>query len=192
MATATIGSGLHTLPQWLAALRALPSASTAVSTPIRGSSDRSFGKSSCTASSDDNDRFDLWTVLCNRYGRSDKSLLSDRIAAYTTAVENAMAPGAGFSVDVPVAIVASPGRDRLFMGHTDMIGLGGFTVDAATAEELIAIAQRTEDGTITLSNARNDLYPLTSFKVEEREQVVMIWERIMVPKYGIQLIGVHM
>jgi hypothetical protein len=66
---------------------------------------------------------DLWSLLCQRYGRSDTSLLADRISAYKDAISMAMLPTSGFDLSRPVAIVASPGRDRLFMGHTDMIGL---------------------------------------------------------------------
>jgi len=163
--TTTTTIALYTLRQWQAALGALPAASTAVATPISPSSP-SAASCVCTTSTDN-----LWTVLCNRYGRSDTDLLADRIAAYKAAVSKAMAPDSGFQLDQVVAVVASPGRDRLFMGHTDMIGLGGFTVDAATTEELIAIAQRTSDGMISLSNAQPDLYPTHSFPISECEIV---------------------
>lgn len=49
--------------------------------------------------------------------------------------------GCGFDMDAPVVVIASPGRDRLFMGHTDFAGLGGFTVDAATCNEVLAVLQ---------------------------------------------------
>jgi hypothetical protein len=39
---------------------------------------------------------------------------------------------AGFNLDAPTCIVASPGRFRVFMGHTDLPGLGGPTINGAT------------------------------------------------------------
>jgi hypothetical protein len=49
--------------------------------------------------------------------------------------------------------------------------LGGFTVDAATTEELIAIGQRSDDGCITLSNASHLSYPTCTFAISECEAV---------------------
>lgn len=39
------------------------------------------------------------------------------------------------------------------MGHTDLQGLGGFTMDSATREEMLCAAQVTQDGAIHLSNS---------------------------------------
>ncbi len=51
----------------------------------------------------------------------------------------------GFSRTGVVGIAASPGRDRIFMGHTDSPGLGGTTINAATEAEIISVAQRDRD-----------------------------------------------
>lgn len=42
------------------------------------------------------------------------------------------------------------------MGHTDLLGLGGFTVDAATVEEILVLAQETDDGTVHLLNSSGE------------------------------------
>jgi galactokinase len=71
-----------------------------------------------------------------------------------------------FEMDQPVAVVASPGRDRIFMGHSDFAGLGGFTVDAATQSELLAIGQLESGGKIRLMNT-DPAYESCEFEGEE-------------------------
>jgi hypothetical protein len=69
----------------------------------------------------------LLHTLQERYGEPSATspLLTDRAEAYhlllTAAASSATAR---FDVKKPVAVVASPGRDRLFQGHTDSPGLG--------------------------------------------------------------------
>ena len=107
-----------------------------------------------------------------------------------------------FLLHEPIAIIASPGRDRLMMGHvatplthlqpqgtqsecrrhttmldhlttlllpssafflqTDFAGLGGFTIDCGTREELLCIAQLTNDATLHLHNSNTAAFPAQS------------------------------
>lgn len=53
---------------------------------------------------------------------------------------------AGFSREAEVLVAACPGRSRLFMGHADLHGLGGHTVDCTIAEELLMVGQFQERG----------------------------------------------
>ena len=68
-----------------------------------------------------------------------------------------------FSLTSPISLVASPGRDRLFLGHSDLGGLGGFTLDCATREEVLCIAQRTDDGMVHIMNSEPVQFPPYSF-----------------------------
>eukprot|EP00727_Mastigamoeba_balamuthi_P013414 m51a1_g8696 hypothetical protein (564) ;mRNA; f:54762-56789 len=86
--------------------------------------------------------------LRSRYDPRD---VTDRVATYASAL--AAAASRGFDAAAPVALVASPGRDRLFMGHTDFPGLGGPTVNAATREEIVAVVQRIAEPVVRLRNA---------------------------------------
>ena len=99
-----------------------------------------------------------------------------------------------FALDQPMVLIASPGRDRLMMGHvsplhaplpslhpflplpplspashplpllssphvqTDFGGLGGFTIDCATREELLCVAQLTSTSAVELHNGNPTLF----------------------------------
>jgi hypothetical protein len=65
--------------------------------------------------------------------------IAERAEAIRQVIRDAV--DAGFNLDAPTCIVASPGRFRVFMGHTDLPGLGGPTINGATREELIGVAQ---------------------------------------------------
>lgn len=100
-------------------------------------------------------------LACMRERYADASLVDERLSCYRALVSSL--PAHSFSPAAPLAIVASPGRDRLFMGHTDLAGLGGFTLDCATREELLCAAQRTDDGCVWLFNSDPEQFPATSF-----------------------------
>lgn len=76
----------------------------------------------------------------------------------------------GFDPNAPVAVVASAGRYRVFLGHTDFLGLGGVsvfvcarlthvccqpTINCATRSEIFAVAQVAGDAPdqLLLSNS---------------------------------------
>jgi hypothetical protein len=113
------------------------------------SRDGSIENSSCDARNDgkyrelrsvvDADVQAFIRTLHRRYG-TDELLIQDRLKSYMQVVQqtHAIAKAAGLSSDTKIVLIASPGRDRLFMGHTDFAGLGGFTVDAATCNEIVA------------------------------------------------------
>jgi hypothetical protein len=101
----------------------------------------------------------LLNTMRERYG-SSAEILRDRLDVYEAVLRLVG------SVDCPTTLVASPGRDRLFMGHTDFAGLGGFTVDSATREEIVAGVSLTDDGLVTLENA-DERFPNTTFSIYE-------------------------
>src|SRR4051794_22336809 len=82
----------------------------------------------------------LYKLLINRYG-NDETTLNDRLNAYKQVINNLYDSNtnpnrqAQFDRTLPIVFIASPGRDRIFMGHTDFNGLGGHTFDCATKEE---------------------------------------------------------
>ncbi len=99
---------------------------------------------------DDPEGSGLLDVLRRRYG-NDLEILQDRLEAYRRLIQGAVA--SGFDPEKKVVItVASPGRDRVFMGHTDFPGLGGPTIDAGTQEEILAVLQATDDRTVYFTN----------------------------------------
>jgi len=77
----------------------------------------------------------------------------------------------GFEKDQQAVLVGSNGRNRLFMGHTDFPGLGGFTVNSNSLAELLCITQIIKDtqqpGRIILSNENTTFFPKTSFDIQE-------------------------
>ncbi len=109
----------------------------------------------------------FWEILKNRYGEEETDL-HQALAAYQQLVMGALASGFDPSQKI-VVVVASPGRDRVFMGHTDSPGLGGFTINVATEEEVLAVLQATEDGQVHLKNS-DPAYPEVAFPMEEIRQ----------------------
>jgi len=76
-------------------------------------------------------------------------------------------------------LILSDFRDRLFLGHTDLLGLGGPTVDCATSEELFAVLQvgsldEHVDGevVIRLSNHHRDVFRPFDVSLRELQQTV--------------------
>ena len=108
-----------------------------------------------------------------------------------------------FALYRPIVLIASPGRDRLMMGHvsrpshtalraflapspsvadaldrgcplvvqTDFGGLGGFTIDCATREELLCVAQLTDDGAVHLHNGDAATFPARSIPLSSLRTV---------------------
>jgi len=132
----------------------------------------------------------LGRALCQRYcddsnqspasaSDNDRHILLDRLNAYRSLV--AALPSVGFDPSLPIAVVASPGRARLMMGHTDLAGLGGFTIDCATKEELLCAAQarvRRESasdesigGFVYLHNSDSSSFPSARFSFDSLRQV---------------------
>ncbi|KAH3744195.1 hypothetical protein Pelo_14400 [Pelomyxa schiedti] len=71
-----------------------------------------------------------------------------------------------FVPDEPVVVVVAPGRDRIFMGHTDFPGLGGFTINAATQECIVAVVQCSQDGLFHFYNSSAS-FPSGSVGIQE-------------------------
>jgi galactokinase len=71
--------------------------------------------------------------------RYDVAHVAERREAIRQVIRDAV--DRGFDLDAPTCVVASPGRNRVFMGHTDLLGLGGPTINGATREELFGVAQ---------------------------------------------------
>lgn len=90
--------------------------------------------------------------------RYDSAVIAERAEAIRQVIRDAV--DAGFNLDAPTCIVTSPGRFRVFMGHTDLPGLGGPTINGATREELIGVAQSgAPDGTVQLTNSNSAQFP---------------------------------
>lgn len=122
----------------------------------------------------------LRKAIQDRYGTGNEELLRDRVREMQQLV--AIAEGAYIACDSDtkrrkqgqqmlddqkdVVVVCSPGRDRIFMGHTDFLGLGGFTLDVATSSEIMSLSQLTKDGIVYLYNA-DPRYPVTSFDIKD-------------------------
>jgi len=100
-------------------------------------------------------------ALKGRYTSEDA--LNERVSTLRLLLEESRA---FFDANASTSVVASSGRCRIFMGHTDFNGLGGFTIDCATKEEIIGIAQKTSDGMIHLRST-SSLFQATSFPVAE-------------------------
>jgi|GEM_PF-749725 len=103
-------------------------------------------------------------ILKERYGE-DQTLSLQALGAYQQLIIGALASGFDPSKKI-VIVVASPGRDRVNMGHTDFPGLGGFTINVATEEEILGVVQETEDGRIHLFNSNPKFKP-AAFPVQE-------------------------
>eukprot|EP01113_Clastostelium_recurvatum_P036472 TRINITY_DN5201_c0_g1_i8.p1 TRINITY_DN5201_c0_g1~~TRINITY_DN5201_c0_g1_i8.p1 ORF type:complete len:739 (+),score=134.33 TRINITY_DN5201_c0_g1_i8:42-2258(+) len=80
----------------------------------------------------------LHNLFVSRYG-NDPGILEDRYDAYVTLLRSSLMQG--FDDQRPVVVVASPGRDRVFMGHTDLTGLGGPTINSTTKQEILCVMQ---------------------------------------------------
>ncbi|KAF2076817.1 hypothetical protein CYY_001894 [Polysphondylium violaceum] len=124
---------------------------------------------------------DSWLLFKNRYNfrqYSDKTPLStqeinvlkDRQQSVTQMINTAINQY-GFEKDKAAVLIASNGRYRIFMGHSDLPGLGGFTVNANSIEELLCVTQIIADdkqpGRVILSNENTSFFPTTSFDIQD-------------------------
>ncbi len=57
-----------------------------------------------------------------------------------------------FLPDLPIALVRTTGRARIYMGHPDLMGIGAFSIDAATHQSIWLLVQMTDDGTVIADN----------------------------------------
>lgn len=102
--------------------------------------------------------------------RYDDALIAERGEAIRQVIRDAV--DAGFNLDAPTCIVASPGRFRVFMGHTDLPGLGGPTINGATLHELIGVAQGgAPSGTVELTNSNSTQFPMNTIDVAELRRI---------------------
>eukprot|EP01133_Synstelium_polycarpum_P013849 gene13849-16329_t len=106
------------------------------------------------------------SLLSDRYTfgvskQADAFVMQDRSTILQDLLNGALS--AGFASDQPAVITASNGRDRVFMGHSDFQGLGGFTINANTLNEILCVAQFYNDphypGRIILTNANPSFHP---------------------------------
>ena len=114
----------------------------------------------------------LRLILSERHG-AQRELINDRLDVMKRMLTSTHVRQGFTSKTFPVVCVASPGRDRLFMGHTDFAGLGGFTIDCACAEELVAFATVTDDGSVYISNTDDKHFPLKRFSIRECYNVAL-------------------
>jgi galactokinase len=69
------------------------------------------------------------------------------VAAIESLVGAACRDG-NFEPSAPVAIVRSPGRARIFMGHADLTSIGGSSIDVGLAQSLWMVVQLSADGRV--------------------------------------------
>ncbi len=103
--------------------------------------------------------------LLRRYDSNDLDLIADRIRCLTKTIDDCIM-SEKFNLDKNVSIIFSNGRDRYFGGHTDLLGLGGPTINGTSENEIIAIIQESEDSSIYLSNS-NFEFKTSFFSIEE-------------------------
>ncbi|GAM28533.1 hypothetical protein SAMD00019534_117090 [Acytostelium subglobosum LB1] len=103
----------------------------------------------------------------SRYSLEDRVLM-DRQHTMVELLQHAMANG--FVKENPCVVAASNGRDRVFMGHSDLKGLGGFTINATTQSEILCVAQLISDvstsGSVILYNVNAQTFPNASFTID--------------------------
>ncbi|EFA85107.1 hypothetical protein PPL_02104 [Heterostelium album PN500] len=104
-------------------------------------------------------------------GGKDYKNIKDRQKSYTNLLEQSIA--SGFDKDKPVILTASNGRDRVFMGHSDFVGLGGFTINATTINEILCVMQLKDDPNprVILSNIDKQ-FQQQSFTIDEIDQLL--------------------
>ncbi|MBI1953260.1 MAG: NTP transferase domain-containing protein [Candidatus Omnitrophica bacterium] len=57
-----------------------------------------------------------------------------------------------FDPNLPFALTQAPGRVRVFMGHSDLAGIGGQTINAAVHDRIWMFVQMTKDGKVRAKN----------------------------------------
>ena len=112
------------------------------------------------------DEIPLLNWFTRRYGSGDPSLIIDRINCLIKTIDDCIMNEDKFDLNKNIAIVFSNGRDRYFGGHTDLLGLGGPTINATTENEIIAVIQQTNDSLIHVSNSNREYNP-SSFGITE-------------------------
>ena len=110
-----------------------------------------------------NDQILSW--LLKRYGSHDSTLIMDRISCLTKTIDDCIM-NKSFDLSKNVSVIFSNGRDRYFGGHTDLLGLGGPTINGTSENEIIAIIQESEDSSIHVSNS-NQEFKTSAFSIEE-------------------------
>lgn len=70
-----------------------------------------------------------------------------------------------------VVVVCSNGRDRVFMGHSDLLGLGGFTINSNSMNEILCIGQLIKSnggngGKVIISNQDSKQFPTVEISID--------------------------
>eukprot|EP01138_Halocafeteria_seosinensis_P016238 gb/GECG01016568.1/.p1 GENE.gb/GECG01016568.1/~~gb/GECG01016568.1/.p1 ORF type:complete len:710 (+),score=71.98 gb/GECG01016568.1/:1-2130(+) len=115
----------------------------------------------------------LYKALQTRYG--SPQVIEERINALGSFLQESKV-NHGFSSDAKTVIGCGSGRDRVFMGHSDLPGLGGMTLDAATKQELFVMMQwemdsshqggRQQEMRVDMSNHYSEEFPSASFSLD--------------------------
>ncbi|EGC35733.1 hypothetical protein DICPUDRAFT_47540 [Dictyostelium purpureum] len=117
-------------------------------------------------------KFDSKNPSSRSIKNDELELLNDRQTTITELLDNAVNQHQ-FNSKLRSVLIGSNGRDRVFMGHSDFLGLGGFTVDSNTINEILCVAQISSEninhhpaGTITLSN-ENENFQVSQFSIDD-------------------------
>ena len=111
----------------------------------------------------ENDELMTWFV--KRYGLNDPALISDRIQCLKKTIDDCIMKNT-FDMNKKVFIVFCNGRDRYFGGHTDLLGLGGPTINATTENEILMLIQESNDSSIYVSNSNKE-FKSSIFSIDE-------------------------
>lgn len=74
-----------------------------------------------------------------------------------------------FLPDRPIALVRTTGRARIFMGHPDLMGIGAFSIDAATHQSIWMLVQMTDDGKVIADNLDPQYGRLKPFGIQDND-----------------------
>ncbi len=92
----------------------------------------------------------IWGWLKRNYGADEVRILN-RVDNFQSLLAEA-AKEAEFTPSTPVIVGRTPGRARVFGGHTDFQGCGGYLINLAANLEMIYVGQSREDRKIILRN----------------------------------------
>lgn len=112
----------------------------------------------------------LWGAEIASACGGDADGVRSRVDGLLRLLSRSMSAEGSLRGDMAVSAAVSPGRVRVFMGHTDFAGLGGPTVNACTRENVVVVAARREAGSshrLVALNANADTFPRAEFDLRD-------------------------
>jgi hypothetical protein len=118
----------------------------------------------------------LVSLFKQRYGLEDSSLVQERLHSLEKTLDDCIRTQ-NFDLNAKISLVFSNGRDRYFGGHTDLLGLGGPTINATTESEIVSVGQKSPelDSKVFVTNS-NPEYKSCSIDLKEIEKEIQRFE----------------